>query len=152
MAKSNFEKFIDARMEEKKKEMIDEFRTEYLRKLPDFNITLKAFIKEMETDGLWDHVGDMTLAQLVKEISPSSFKNGRSRMTKAEKERLLEKVPEFLSKNSWSKKMAIARGVGAEPKKLNTVLKELVAGKKIKRTGDKGATMYTFVGDKEKPE
>lgn len=152
MAKSNFEKFIEARLQEQKQSIIEEARHEYLANLPDYTITLEQFIKEMQADGLWDSVSQMSLADLANHVNPPAARTAGKRMTKAEKERILERIPEFLENNPWSKKREIGRGVGADPKKLNGPLRELLDSKKIKKQGEKGGTVYAVRGEKTKPE
>lgn len=152
MVKSNFEKFIESRLEEEKKTIIEEAKTDYIANLPDYDISLKQFIEEMKSDGLWDHVGEMSLVDLANVVNPSRPAGKGKRMTKAEKAKIMERIPEFLDRNSWSKKSDIARAIGVDGKKLNGPLHELIEARKIKKVGEKGGTRYTVVGDKAKPE
>lgn len=154
MAKSAFEKFVEARLEEQKKEIMSEAVDDYLKSIPDYNMSLSSFIDQMKKDDLWDQIGSMSVTDLANIVNPPAFgaKSGRSkRLTKAHKQHVLSQIPEFLSKSSWSRKRDIAKAVQIDAKKLNGPLRELVSSKKIKKHGEKGATKYTFIGDKTKP-
>jgi len=154
MAKSAFEKFVDAKLEEQKKCLMEEATREYLGSLPSYDIRLADFVGQMKEDGIWDTVEKMTLVEIASVVyPPAARKGGRSRrLTKVEKETILAKIPEFLDRGGWLKKREIAKAIGVEPRKLTGPLRELADAKKIKKHGEKGATKYAATGEKSKPE
>jgi hypothetical protein len=152
MAKSDFEKFVDAKLEEQRREIVEEAKTQYLSSLPDYNVPLGAFIEQMRSEGLWDSISGMSLVELADIVNPPTGGRRSGRLTKAQKGEILDRIPLFLEKNSWSRKGDIARALNVDAKKLGGPLRELVGAKRLKKQGQRGATRYTLVGDKTKPE
>ena len=155
MGKTDFEKMVDEKMGAMRDDVVRETAHEYLRTGFNPDISLAEFVNSLHKEGLWDMLKDLSLKDLFEALfgtAPASKKaSERTRLTKADKEKLLESIPAFLQKNSWSKRSDIAKGVGQEAKKLNIPLKELLKAKKIKKQGEKAGVVYAVVGEKERP-
>ena len=155
MSKSDFEKMVDARLGAMREEAVREMATEYLKTGIDTSIPLAEFVNGLHKEGLWDLLKDLPLKEIFGVMfgaaAPAEKKGEGRRLTKADKDRLLEAIPAFLAKNPWSKRSDIARNVGMEPRKMNVPLRELVRIKKIKKQGEKAGVVYAVAGEKEKP-
>jgi len=152
MAKGEFEKFVAARIDEEKEKLYAEAAGEYLASQVDYGVSIEQFMEDMMAAGVWDHVKRYSMIEIANIINPPTpmRTGGGKRLTKAEKQRIMDEIPVFLEKNPWSKRKDIAEAVGIEPRKLTASLRELT-GKKIKKHGQRGATVYAVRGEATKP-
>jgi len=153
MSKTDFEKIVEAQISAMRGDIIRNAASDYLRSGFDANVTLAEFVNSLNKEGIWDLLKDLPLKDvfgMVFGTAAAVKKDDRTRLTKADKERLLEAIPAFLAKNPWSKRSAIAKNVGVEPKKASVPLRDLLKSKKIKKQGEKAGVVYAVAGEKEK--
>lgn len=138
-----------AELEEQKKVIEREAMGEAIVSFCSPNMQLRAFMQEMQANGLWEQALAMTFEQILGQTNGGKPK--RTRMSAERKATILADIPKLLKIESWSSKKMIAEAVGEDPNKISKILNELVDAKKIKRHGERRNTVYTVVGDKAKP-
>jgi len=154
MARNVFEKFVDSKIAEEKDKIYREAVDTYLSSEVDYSVTIEQFRKDMMEAGIWDHVKDVSMIEFANIINPpTSQRGGRGqRMTRAEKQRLVDEIPGFLEAHPWSKRADIASAMRVEARKLTVPLRDLTATRTIKKHGERGGTVYAVRGEKTKPE
>jgi len=154
MAKAAFEEFSKVKLDALVKSASGTIALDYARKHLKLRKTIGAFVEQMQSDGAWDLVKDITFKELLtnllapaeprqKGAAKKATKKRGKRLSKKEKAALMESIPDFLAKNPWSKGKDIAAAVGLPTTKLAGPLRELVASGAIKKQGKKAGTTYS---------
>lgn len=128
-------------------EVFQKFKEQRLEALlKNTETTLGEMLEEAEAGGWISWLKGQKLSTVIEMTTGSTVGAGKTgkRITKAEKEQLVEGILGFLKDNPDSAVTDIAEAVGHDVKTTGTQLRSLVAEKKVKKKGERKATRYSL--------
>ena len=134
--------------------VMQEFYGERLNELIASGATFGDIIVTSKKEKWYSVLATMSIADAMnlkttKKGSKTTSKRS-SRLTSADKEKMIKGILAYLKKNPWSGKKAIANSVGFEPQKVGVQIGILRKEKKIKSSGARSKMVYALKGEKKK--